>query len=107
MPVAFAPFGADNDRAAGNAWMRGVNEPLGGGGGGVVAGGGGVLDGGGGGVLDGGGGVVEGGRWRRGSGAGCSDGGGHRNAPRGRDARTGLSDIDDAGIGPHCSSSRY
>ena len=59
MPVAFAPFGADNDRAAGNAWMRGVNQPLGGGGGGVVAGGGGVLDGGGGGVLDGGGGVVE------------------------------------------------
>ena len=61
IPVAFAPFGADSDKAAGNAWIRGVKEPLGGGGGGGVAGGGVVDGGGGGGVVEGGGGVVEGG----------------------------------------------
>lgn len=61
MPVAFVPFGADKDRADGKAWIRGVNEPLGGGGGGVAGGGDVVEGGGGGGVVEGGGGVAEGG----------------------------------------------
>ena len=62
MPVAVLPFAAVSERADGKAWSRGLNEPVGGGEGGVVegGGGGGVVEGGGG-VVDGGGGVVEGG----------------------------------------------
>ena len=53
------PFGTVIESADGKAWSKGVNEPVGGGGGGVVegGGGGGVVEGGGGGVvLEGGGG---------------------------------------------------
>ena len=61
-PVAVLPFAAVSARADGKAWSKGVNDPVGGGGGGVVegGGGGGVVDGGGGGVVEGGG-VVDGG----------------------------------------------
>lgn len=62
MPDTVVPCAAVRESADGNAWSNGVNELVGGGGGGVVDGGGG------GGVVDGGGGVVEGG--------GVVDGGG-------------------------------
>ena len=58
IPVAVLPFATVSDRADGKAWSKGVNEPVGAGGGGVVDGGGGgvVAGGGGGGVVEGGGG---------------------------------------------------
>ncbi len=62
MPDTVFPFTAVRESADGNAWSKGVREPVGAGGGGVVEGGGG------GGVVAGGGGVVEGG--------GVVDGGG-------------------------------
>ena len=55
------PFAAVSASADGNAWSKGVREPVGAGGGGVVDGGGGGVVAGGGGVVEGGGGVVDGG----------------------------------------------
>ena len=59
--MAVFPFAAVSASADGNAWSKGVREPVGAGGGGVVDGGGGGVVAGGGGVVEGGGGVVEGG----------------------------------------------
>ena len=53
MPDTVVPCAAVRESADGNAWSNGVNELVGGGGGGVVdgGGGGGVVDGGGGGGV--------------------------------------------------------